>query len=94
MDDHSITGSDEVICKISDNAKCIRRDIHTHVQVDGYALITWLSMYFLGDSGIRFLVFTVLGRLKGPDICNIHVPPYRQNKRDESNEKTVKWEKK
>lgn len=46
-------------------------DIHTHVQVDGYALITWLSMYFLGDSGIRFLVFTVLGRLKGPDISNI-----------------------
>lgn len=69
-------------------------DIHTHVQLDGYA---WLSMYFLGDSGIRFLVFTVvLGRLKGPDISvsNIHVPPYRQNKWDESNEKTFKWKKK
>lgn len=68
--------------------------MYTYRDLDGYALITWLSMYFLVDSGIRCLVFTVvLGRLKGPDISNIHVPPYRQNKWDESNEKTFKAKK-
>lgn len=48
MDDHSITGSDEVICKISDNAKCIWRvEIGVHIlRTETYIhMYRWMAMH-------------------------------------------------